>query len=84
MAEVIDKIPDTCRKHTVKNESKYAKYLDGRVWRLELGVDCSLDVACVRVTLFRVAKSRGVELTVLRDGREHVVVQATKPAAKKK
>jgi hypothetical protein len=58
MAEVVSEFPGNGR--VARDESKYAKYLDGQAWKLKIGVDCSKNGLSSASYLHSVAKRRGL------------------------
>jgi hypothetical protein len=75
MASVLTEFP-VRRIGFRKGVSRWDKYLDGQVWRLESGVDFTTKARGVQTSLSIIARKRGVTImTRLVDGESAIVVQ---------
>jgi hypothetical protein len=74
MATVLTEFPErfVCGKR--RGVSKWDKYLDGQVWRLESGVDFTTNPRGVQTALSVIAKRRGFKVLTMTDG-SAVVIQ---------
>ena len=63
MATVVQKFPAPIRPQT---GSKYDRFLDGQIWKLEQGVDFTSKIASTATYIGTYAKKRGIKVTVRR------------------
>jgi hypothetical protein len=67
MAETVDAFPHEPRTG-YRRLYPWERWLDGRIWRLEHGVDFKSTAAKFQIAAWRAAKDRGLKLTTQRNG----------------
>ena len=59
-------------------KAEYDKYMDGQVWKLEIGVDLPGTMESARSAMIAAAKTRGFRIRTQKLDDQHIVVQAFK------
>jgi len=81
MAEVVAHMPARSGSRP-RQPGKYTPYLDGRVWKLELGVDCPSVATVARDSISQAAHRRGLRIrTRVLDGALYVQAHRPRPRA---
>ncbi len=76
MAEVLDDFPTPLGKRGV---SKYAKWMDGQIWRINHEEEMGLpNLESARAALHSGAQVLGMRVRTRADGDDHIIIQAYK------
>jgi hypothetical protein len=68
MAEVVTELPGVVKQPNFPHGT-YAKYLDGQVWKLTLGVDCHKTARTALGALYNAASMKGLKIRVRNRGK---------------
>lgn len=71
MAEVVDEMPKNGR-----HRSKYERFLDGQVWRINAAEDFGMSTATVRTGVRTLAYRRGIRVITSTDDAGNLYVRA--------